>query len=107
MRKIIAATGVGIVLIAAPVVVTGAASANPGQNCTSQWNTMYNVPIGVRATCYNPDGSYRVCDIYWDRRQWTGNVLGLSSSSPDGGAAHLQSAGAGNAASAAARAVTA
>jgi hypothetical protein len=40
---------------------TGIAKADPGQNCKSEWNTMYNVPIGVRTTCFNPDGSYHVC----------------------------------------------
>ena len=37
------------------------ASADPGDRCESKWNTMYTVPIGVRTTCYHPDGSYKVC----------------------------------------------
>ena len=59
--KVVAAAGIGVALIVAPLVAAKTASADPGQNCTSEWNTMYNVPIGVRTTCYNPDGSYRVC----------------------------------------------
>ncbi len=37
------------------------ASADPGDRCESKWNTMYTVPIGVRTTCYHPDGSYKMC----------------------------------------------
>jgi hypothetical protein len=48
-------------LVTIPVVAADTASANPGQNCTTQWNTMYSVPVGVRTTCFNPDGSYHVC----------------------------------------------
>jgi hypothetical protein len=49
------------VTVSAFVLSTGIAKADPGQNCKSEWNTMYNVPIGVRTTCFNPDGSYQMC----------------------------------------------
>ena len=61
MKKVMAAAGIGAALIATPVVVAETASADPGQHCETKWNTMYNVPVGVRTTCFNPDGSYRVC----------------------------------------------
>ena len=61
MKNVIAAAGIGAALITTPVVAAETASADPGQNCKSEWNTMYNVPIGVRTTCFNPDGSYQVC----------------------------------------------
>ena len=38
------------------------AQAAPGQTCQATWNTMYGVPIGTRTTCFNPDGSYNVCN---------------------------------------------
>ena len=61
MKSAIAAAGVGLTLIVLPVEAAPGAWADPGQNCQSEWNTMYNVPIGVRTKCLNPDGSYRVC----------------------------------------------
>ena len=75
MKNIIGAAGVGVALIATPLVTAETASADPGQNCTSQWNTMYTVPIGVRTTCYNPDGSYRVCNSLGTDGKWTRDVL--------------------------------
>jgi hypothetical protein len=54
MKKVLAAAGIGAALITTPVVVAETASADPGQNCRSEWNTMYNVPVGVRTTCFNP-----------------------------------------------------
>ncbi len=48
-------------LAIAGAVGTPAANADPGQACTTTWNTMYGVPIGTRTTCFNPDGSYQVC----------------------------------------------
>ena len=60
MKSLLAAAGIAVAFVVTPAV-SGTASADPGQNCWSQWNTMYNVPIGVRRTCYNPDGSYSVC----------------------------------------------
>jgi hypothetical protein len=62
MKKVTVAAGIGVALIATSMVATETASADPGQKCVSTWNTMYTVPIGVRTTCYNPDGSYRVCN---------------------------------------------
>src|SRR5262245_3732237 len=60
MKKLVlggvVALAAGVGLISVPV-----ASADPGQNCRTEWNTMYNVPIGVRTTCFHPDGSYQVC----------------------------------------------
>ena len=61
MKNVVAGAGIGAALITTPVLAAETASANPGQNCTTQWNTMYNVPVGVRTTCFNPDGSYHVC----------------------------------------------
>ena len=61
MKNVIAAAGIGAALITTPVVAAETASADPGQNCRTEWNTMYTVPIGVRTTCFNPDGSYHVC----------------------------------------------
>jgi len=39
----------------------------------SQWNTMYTVPIGVRTTCYHPDGTIRCSSL--GRMATAGNVL--------------------------------
>jgi hypothetical protein len=61
VKNLVVSAGIGAALITTPVLAAETASANPGQNCTTQWNTMYNVPIGVRSTCFNPDGSYHVC----------------------------------------------
>lgn len=63
MKKIFAATAVGQVLLGGSLLLnTGpVAQADPGQNCKTEWNTMYNVPVGVRTTCFTPDGSYRIC----------------------------------------------
>jgi hypothetical protein len=60
-NKFLAAAGISASFIAFPLVEIQTVSADPGQNCTSQWNTMYSIPVGVRTTCYKPDGSYRVC----------------------------------------------
>jgi hypothetical protein len=49
-------------LAIAGVVPIAHANAAPGQNCTTTWNTMYGVPIGTRTTCFNPDGSYSLCN---------------------------------------------
>ena len=52
----------GLAAVAAVVSVgVPVASADPGDKCESKWNTMYTVPIGVRTTCYHPDGSYKMC----------------------------------------------
>lgn len=61
MKHVIVAAGIGLSLFGITTGVAQTASADPGQNCTSEWNTMYNVPIGVRTKCFNADGSYRVC----------------------------------------------
>jgi hypothetical protein len=61
MKNVVAAAGIGAALITTPVVAAETASADPGQNCRTEWNTMYTVPVGVRTTCFNPDGSYHVC----------------------------------------------
>ena len=61
LRNLITVVGIGTALITTPLVAAEIASADPGQNCRTEWNTMYNVPIGVRTTCFNPDGSYHVC----------------------------------------------
>jgi hypothetical protein len=82
------------------VLGTGIAKADPGQNCRSEWNTMYNVPIGVRTTCFNPDGSYHVCTSLGTDGNGPGTCWDSGSPS-DAGTAHIQPAGAGNAASAA------
>ena len=52
-------------LAAIGMVGVPVASADPGQNCQSEWNLMYNVPIGVARpastqtaaiTCAHPSG---------------------------------------------------
>jgi len=48
-------------LAAVGMVGVPVGSADPGQNCKTEWNLMYNVPVGVRTSCFNPDGSYHVC----------------------------------------------
>jgi hypothetical protein len=48
-------------LAAVGIVNAPAASGDPGQDCKTEWNLMYNVPIGVRTSCFNRDGSYHVC----------------------------------------------
>jgi hypothetical protein len=60
MKNLLAAVGIAAAFTIAPAVA-GTAAADPGQGCFTQWNTLYTVPIGVRTTCYNPDGSYSVC----------------------------------------------
>ncbi|MEI7715452.1 MAG: hypothetical protein WCI78_05095 [Mycobacterium sp.] len=60
MKNLLAAAGIAAAFTITPAVA-GTASADPGQGCFTQWNTLYTVPIGVRTTCYNPDGSYSVC----------------------------------------------
>jgi hypothetical protein len=44
MRNVIAAAGIGAALITTPVVAAETASADLGQNCKTEWNTMYNCP---------------------------------------------------------------
>jgi len=48
-------------LAAVRIISVPVASADPGQNCKTEWNLIYNVPIGGRTTCFNPDGNYHMC----------------------------------------------
>ncbi|MCV7260780.1 hypothetical protein [Mycobacterium shimoidei] len=61
IRNVITVVGIVAAATATPMVAAAPASADPGQNCRTEWNTMYTVPIGVRTICYNPDGSYQMC----------------------------------------------
>jgi sporulation-control protein spo0M len=40
VKNVIAAVGIGAALITTPVVAAQTASADPGQNCKTEWNTM-------------------------------------------------------------------
>ena len=60
MKKLI----IGGLAALAAVISVGmpVASAEPAPVCTTVWRTMYTVPIGTHTTCFNPDGSYQVCN---------------------------------------------
>ena len=60
MKKLI----IGGLAALAAVISVGmpVASAEPAPVCTTVWRTMYTVPIGTDTTCFNPDGSYQVCN---------------------------------------------
>jgi len=90
-KMIVGGLAVAAALVSTTVVAAETASADPGQNCKTEWNTMYNVPVGVRTTCFNPDGSYHVCTSIGTDGKGPGHA-GTIRLPSDGRTAHIQPA---------------
>jgi hypothetical protein len=54
------------------------AQADPDQNCTPPETLTgeFGLPIGSRTTCFNPDGSYVVCNFHIPGALWPPSAVG-------------------------------
>ena len=88
MKKLI--VGALAAISALGVVGIRVASADPGEECKTEWNLMFNVPICVRTTGLLPDGSYHMCTSLGTDGKGPGTCWDYSAPPRMSGSTHIQ-----------------